>query len=542
MSRTQSVSELVHHFVLDNAIKRPDAPALIHSGQTLSYTRLGKAIEDCARGLLALGLAPSERVAVYLPKRPETIIALFGTAAAGGVFVPINPLLKPRQVGYILKNCNTRVLITTYDRINLLQDELTQCHDLRSLVIVDTPTPGIEESTQPPPLSWESFLSLGTRPGLGHRRIDSDMAAILYTSGSTGRPKGVVLSHRNLVTGARSVAQYLENNANDRLLAVLPLSFDAGFSQLTTAFSVGASIVLMEYLLPKDVIKSVIRERITGITAVPPLWVQLAPLTWPPEALESLRYIANTGGRMPKATTAALQRSLPKTKIFLMYGLTEAFRSTYLSPEEVNRRPDSIGKAIPNVEILIVREDGNPCAPGEPGELVHRGPLVAMGYWNDPEKTAKHFRPTPGQPPELPLPEIAVWSGDTVRMDEEGFLYFVGRRDEMIKTSGYRVSPTETEEVIYQTGLVAEVAVVGIPHPRLGQGIIAIVKPNSVGFNPEALLTACRAELPNFMVPLTVITYDTLPRNTNGKIDRRTLATEFDSLFKEWTAKSTTAT
>src|SRR5699024_7851110 len=165
-------------------------------------------------------------------------------------------------------------------------------------------------------------------------------------------------------------------------------------------------------------------------------------------ALESLRYIANTGGRMPKATTAALQRSLPKTKIFLMYGLTEAFRSTYLAPEEVNRRPDSIGKAIPNVEILIVGEDGHPCAPGEPGELVHRGPLVAMGYWNDPEKTAKHFRPTPGQPPELPLPEIAVWSGDTVRMDEEGFLYFVGRRDEMIKTSGYRVSPTETEEVI----------------------------------------------------------------------------------------------
>jgi acyl-CoA ligase (AMP-forming) (exosortase A-associated) len=526
------VSELVHYFVFDNATRYPDASALIHSGQTLSYAKLGEAAEACARGLLSLGLEPSERVAIYLPKRPETIITLFGTAAAGGVFVPINPLLKPRQVAYILQDCNARVLVTTCDRAELLRNELVECHDLRSLVIVDdVPVQTIEELTQPAVISWRSLISLGANQPLGHRRIDSDMAAILYTSGSTGRPKGVVLSHRNLVAGARSVAHYLENNSNDRLLAVLPLSFDAGFSQLTTAFSVGASVVLMEYLLPKDIIKSVIRERITGITAVPPLWVQLAPLTWPPEAVENLRYIANTGGRMPKAVTAALRRSLPQTKVFLMYGLTEAFRSTYLPPEEADRRPDSIGKAIPNVEILVVREDGNPCAPGEPGELVHRGPLVAMGYWNDPKKTAERFRPAPGQPSEIPLPEIAVWSGDTVRMDEEGFLYFIGRQDEMIKTSGYRVSPTEVEEILYGTGLVAEAAIVGAPHPKLGQGIVAVVKPNGADFNPEALLITCRAELPNFMVPLTVITRSTLPRNANGKIDRRALATEFESLF-----------
>ncbi|ADJ28618.1 acyl-CoA ligase (AMP-forming), exosortase A system-associated [Nitrosococcus watsonii] len=534
MSRIHSTNLLAHSLVLDNAFKRPDEPALIHGDQTLSYASLGSAVEACARGLLALGIAPSERIAVYLPKRPETVVTLFGAAAAGGVFVPINPLLKPRQVAYILRDCNVRVLITADNRTDLLQDELAECHDLRNLVIVDAPTQAAKNLTHPTAISWESLLSLGAgAPSLGHRRIDSDMAAILYTSGSTGRPKGVVLSHRNLVAGAQSVAQYLENNFNDRLLAVLPLSFDAGFSQLTTAFSTGASVVLMEYLLPKDVIKSIARHGITGITAVPPLWVQLASLAWPPEAVNTLRYIANTGGRMPKAATAALRRSLPQTKVFLMYGLTEAFRSTYLPPEEVDKRPDSIGKAIPNVEIQVARKDGSLCLPGEPGELVHRGALVAMGYWNDPKKTAERFRPAPGQLPELPLTEIAVWSGDTVRMDEDGFLYFIGRQDEMIKTSGYRVSPTEVEEVLYQTGFVAETAVVGIPHPKLGQGIVAIVKLDSADFNPEDLLVACRAELPNFMVPLTIIASDALPRNANGKIDRRALAAKFESLFKE---------
>ncbi|ADE15264.1 acyl-CoA ligase (AMP-forming), exosortase system type 1 associated [Nitrosococcus halophilus Nc 4] len=536
MSRTHSLNELVHHFVLDNAAKRPDATAVVHGRRILNYAHLGEAIEACGRGFLALGLAPSERVAVYLPKCPETVTALFGAAAAGGVFVPINPLLKPRQVAYILRDCNVRVLVTAGDRIDLLQNELAECHDLRSLVLIDPPAQGVEELAHLTIASWANLISLGANQPLGHRRIDSDMAAILYTSGSTGRPKGVVLSHRNLIAGAQSVAHYLGNNPNDRLLAILPLSFDAGFSQLTTAFSAGASVALMEYLLPKDVIKNVVRERITGITAVPPLWIQLAPLTWPPEAVDSLRYIANTGGRMPKAVTATLRRSLPQTKVFLMYGLTEAFRSTYLPPEEVDKRPDSIGKAIPNAEILVVREDGSLCAPGEPGELVHRGPLVAMGYWNAPEKTSERFRPAPGQPAELPLTEIAVWSGDTVRMDEEGFLYFVTRQDEMIKTSGYRVSPTEVEEVLYETGLISEVAVVGAPHPKLGQGIIAVVKPNQADFDPEHLLSACRAELPNFMVPLTVITSNALPRNTNGKIDRRALAAEFESLFKEQSA------
>jgi acyl-CoA ligase (AMP-forming) (exosortase A-associated) len=360
------------------------------------------------------------------------------------------------------------------------------------------------------------------------------MAAILYTSGSTGKPKGVVLSHRNLVAGAHCVADYLGNRADDRILAVLPFSFDYGLSQLTTAFVAGARTVLMDYLLPQDVVVTVARERITGLAAVPPMWVQLAALEWPAAAVDSLRYFTNSGGAMPRATLAALRRALPRTTPYLMYGLTEAFRSTYLPPEEIDRRPDSIGKAIPNAEIRVVREDGTPCAPGEPGELVHRGALVALGYWNDPVKTAERFRPVPGQNPGLPLPEVAVWSGDTVRMDDEGFLYFIGRKDDMIKTSGYRVSPTEVEEVLYGSGQLAEAAALGIPHPALGQAIVAVVKPLRDDFNENRLIAHCKQHLPNFMVPLQIITRLTdLPRNPNGKIDRKALVEELRNLFPE---------
>lgn len=363
------------------------------------------------------------------------------------------------------------------------------------------------------------------------------MAAILYTSGSTGHPKGVVLSHRNMVAGAKSVASYLENTSDDTLLAALPLSFDAGFSQLTTAFHTGARVVLLNYLLPRDLINALKRERVTGLTAVPPLYIQLSQMELPEEIAAHLRYFANTGGRMPAETLKRLRAMLPNTKPFLMYGLTEAFRATYLPPGEVDRRPDSIGKAIPNTEILVLRDDGTPCAPNEPGELVQRGPLVALGYWNDAEKTAERFKPLPmnvgGREPGLVLPEIAVFSGDTVRQDEDGFLYFVGRRDEMIKTSGYRVSPTEVEEVIYGTQLVGEVAAFGVEHPTLGHAIVVVATAKSgFGLEPHTLLTACRQRLPLYMLPAKVeIRAEPLPRNPNGKIDRKALCDEFVDLF-----------
>jgi acyl-CoA synthetase (AMP-forming)/AMP-acid ligase II len=291
--------------------------------------------------------------------------------------------------------------------------------------------------------------------------------------------------------------------------------------------------VLLNYLLPRDVLDALKKERVTGLTAVPPLWIQLAQLKWPDGVDEHLRYIANTGGRMPRETLAQLRRHLPRTKPFLMYGLTEAFRSTYLPPSEVDRRPDSIGKAIPNAEILVLREDGASCEPNEPGELVHRGALVGMGYWNDAEKTAERYRPlasgVAGREQGLVLPEIAVFSGDTVRMDEEGFLYFVGRRDEMIKTSGYRVSPTEVEEALYATRRVGEAAAFGIAHASLGQVIVVSVTPlPGESVDVDALLAQCRRDLPAYMVPAIVdVRSESLPRNPNGKINRRALAVEY---------------
>ena len=524
------MQDLIHYLPLQTAGRTPHKDALAYQGARLDYEALATQVLDCAAGLLRLGVGRAERIAVYLEKRPETVAAMFGAAAAGGVIVPINPVLKPDQVAYILKDCCVRILVTSVERLRLLAPALHECHDLHAVIIVG----GSAESVGGlPVVAWEDALSGSGKYG-PHRVIDTDMAAILYTSGSTGKPKGVVLSHRNMVAGARSVAQYLENHESDRILSALPLSFDAGFSQLTTAFHVGASVILINYLLPIDIIAAVARDQITGLTAVPPLWIQLAQLEWPVSAQDSLRYIANTGGRMPKATLDALRAALPKTLVYLMYGLTESFRSTFLPPAELDQRPDSIGKAIPNAEVLVVREDGTPCAPGEPGELVHRGSLVSLGYWNDPEKTAERFKPAPGQPEGLVMPEIAVWSGDTVRMDEEGFLYFVSRRDEMIKTSGYRVSPTEVEEVIYATGLVGEAAALGIAHPVLGQAIVVVVTArDGARLDVEEILVQCRQRLPAFMVPARVTVREgSLPRNPNGKIDRKLMAHEMRDLFE----------
>jgi acyl-CoA synthetase (AMP-forming)/AMP-acid ligase II len=235
---------------------------------------------------------------------------------------------------------------------------------------------------------------------------------------------------------------------------------------------------------------------------------------------------------MPTATLAKLRDKLPNTRVILQYGLTEAFRATYLPPEELDRRPTSMGKAIPNAEVMVVRDDGAPCAPGEPGELVQRGALVSLGYWNDPERTAHRFKPTPGQPAELPIPELSVWSGDTVVKDEEGFLYFVGRKDDMIKSSGYRISPTEVEEVIYATGLVSECAAIGVPHFELGQAVVIACHAEQPGEQTKtSILDACRQALPNYMVPAEILFHDALPRNPNGKIDRKQLVTELDGLF-----------
>jgi acyl-CoA ligase (AMP-forming) (exosortase A-associated) len=517
---------LLHELPRCGARRDETESALTHLDRTVSYEELLVTIERVATGLVDLGVGRGERVAIFLDKRLETVASAFGAANAGTVFVPVNPLLKPDQVAHILRDCNVRVLITSGARLEAIAHVLHDCPDLRHVVSIDDAHEGNDVAGVVP---WTSLVS--REHSRRHRVIDTDMVAILYTSGSTGPPKGVVLSHRNMVAGAQSVAGYLENRASDVILSALPLSFDAGFSQLTTAFLAGARVVLLNYLLPQDVVNAIRREHVTGLTAVPPLWIQLANFDFASEAVASLRYAANTGGHMPLETLRTLRARLPRTRFYLMYGLTEAFRSTYLPPSEVDRRPGSIGKAIPNAEILVLRPDGTPCAPDEPGELVHRGALVAMGYWNDPIKTAERYKPLPvgvgGREGGMMLPEIAVFSGDTVKMDEEGFLYFIGRDDEMIKTSGYRVSPTEVEEAVYATNLVEEAAAIGTEHAALGKTIAVIVTPVAGSIvDVDVLMAELRKRLPAYMVPTNIVVDDgPLPRNPNGKIDRKLLAT-----------------
>ena len=553
---------LLADLIAHAAERTPQAVALTSGVQTLDYAALAGAVQAVAAGLVQHGVQRGERVAVWLDKRPETVVLCFAAAAAGAVFVPVNPLLKPAQVAHILRDSGTCALLSTPERAVLLDGLWATLPALRRLILtaaahelqvpapapvtVPVPVPEPERSLPAVPvLHWAELLA--SAPRAGHRVIDSDMAAILYTSGSTGAPKGVVLSHRNLVVGATSVADYLDNRADDTLLAVLPLSFDAGFSQLTTAFHAGARVVLLNHLVPRDVLLALERDKVTGLTAVPPLYMQLAALDWPPAINDHLRYFATTGGRMPLDTLRAIRQRVPRARPFLMYGLTEAFRSTFLPPDEVDRRPDSIGRAIPNAEVLVLREDGSLCADNEPGELVHRGPLVGLGYWGDAEKTAQRYRPLPahlvgpaGQAGRvdgaaatagagLQLPEVAVFSGDTVRRDAEGFLYFVGRRDEMIKTSGYRVSPTEVEAVLQASGLVGECVAFGVDDAALGQSVHVVATPPAGGMTLDvpALLAVCRLQMPAYMVPAQIVAARTaLPRNPNGKLDRQQIVAD----------------
>ena len=371
-------------------------------------------------------------------------------------------------------------------------------------------------------MSCPNYFALTAHQGWRDWGIGKDLAAILYTSGSTGKPKGVMLSHEQVMAGSSIVSDYLGITSSDRIIGVLPLSFDAGLNQLMTAVQQGATYVPMTFTFAREIVKTLEREQITGMAGVPTLW---SLMTQPSSALSKqslphLRYITNTGGRMPQTVLNSLREALGKTQIFLMYGLTEAFRSTYLPPEELDRRPDSMGKAIPNTEILVVNEQGQPCKPGEVGELVHRGPTVSMGYWGQPELTARVLRPHPFIPAERGDSERVCYSGDLVKMDEDGFLYFVGRRDNMIKSSGFRISPTEVEEVLFQSGILREAAVIGIPDGTLGHVIKAYVAPrDGETVNPEALLLFCAERMPRYMVPKFIQVVASLPKTPSGKVD-----------------------
>ena len=497
-----SGSRPIDHLAL---VGERSAPALVLRDDVMTHAELERRVGRLAAELAAHGLSAGDRVATWAGKTVLACLMPLAAPRAGLIHVPVNPALKRAQVGHILRDSGARLLLTGAARAGTLTpgDLPGSCH------LIDD----------------GDFAARAAGAGTVLPPSDAapdTLAAILYTSGSTGRPKGVMLSHANLWLGADAVQQYTRLTGSDRVLAVLPLSFDYGQNQLLSAWKVGACVYPLDYLLPGEVIKAIVRHAITTLAGVPPLWVQLIEANWPEPARQSLRRITNSGGALTRRLVERLRALLPETDIYAMYGLTEAFRSTYLDPALIDARPDSIGSAIPHAEILVLRPDGSVTADGEPGELVHAGPLVAQGYWQDAERTAQRFRPAPAASRHGGM---AVWSGDTVVRDSDGLLSFVGRDDAMIKSAGNRISPTEVEEAAEATGLVAEAVAFGLADAMLGQAVVLVARPSANAIREggdvtDALARALKAELPGFMQPRHILMRDTLPRNPNGKLDR----------------------
>jgi acyl-CoA ligase (AMP-forming) (exosortase A-associated) len=480
-----------------------DAPALVLRGETLSWKGLRTRVAQLAGWLAEQVPEPGARVATWAAKGELTCLMPLAAARAGLVHVPINPLLKRAQVAHILADSGASLLIGTAAR-------------LATLEFADV-SKGCGVTGEDEALAGAGSCA-GPLPPSAHD--PNDLAALLYTSGSTGRPKGVMLSHANMWLGAVSVADYLGLREDDVTLAVLPLSFDYGQNQLLSTWYASGSVVPLDYLTPRDVIKTCARHDVTTLAAVPPLWVQLVEQDWPKDAVTPMRRLTNSGGALTVELVRKLRALFPGARLFPMYGLTEAFRSTYLDPSLVDSHPTSMGKAIPFAEILVIGDDGDVTAPDEEGELVHCGPLVAQGYWNDPARTAERFKPAPAA---SEYGGMAVWSGDRVRRDGEGLLYFVGRRDAMIKSAGNRISPQEIEEAAIASGLVAEAAAIGVSDERLGQAVHLIVRGSG---GDEALRAALKRDLPNFMQPQVIRWVERMPLNPNGKIDRTALQAE----------------
>lgn len=479
--------------------------AIRDGGQSTSYEELCDAAAATAAHLSSSGVQPGDRVAILLQRGADAAAAFFGILAAGAVAINVNESLRARQVEHVLSHSGARVLLTTAGTLEWLGRPL---ESTATTVLLDQPLPSVPFTPVP--------------------RIGLDPANIIYTSGSTGLPKGVLISHANLWAGARSVAAYTGLDHDDRIASLLPFSFDYGFNQLLTTLLVGATLVIERSPLAPVVARTLRDESITVLPCVPPLWLQLLATPSFRHPLPALRVMTNTGGRVPEEAVRALRAAHPQARLFLMYGLTEAFRSTYLPPDEVDRRPDSIGRAIPGAQIIVLTDDGREALPGEEGELVHRGPTVALGYWNDPEATAKVYRPNPLRPAGTPDVERVVYSGDIVRRDADGFLYYLGRRDRIIKTMGYRVSPDEVASVLYASKQILEAIITTEPDDARGNLIIAHIVLSEEG-SLDALKRYVGAELPRYMQPARIETHASLPRTSSGKHDTRALIAERES-------------
>jgi len=471
-------------------------PAIVERSHSTTYGELADRAGAIAAALRADGLAVDDRVGILLERGCDAAAAYFGVLAAGGIAVVINETLRPRQIEHILAHSGATRLLTGGDVIERQARPLQT--DARMLDLG-----AVGAAPAHPPVT----------------RLPTDVAQIIYTSGSTGQPKGVTVTHGNLLAATQTVVGYLGITAFDRIASLLPFSFVYGSSQLLCAVARGAALVVERSPLAQQMVETLRERDVTVVAAVPSLWLRLLGVgAFRGTPLPALRVMTNAGGHLARGAVAELRAAQPLARLFLMYGLTEVLRSTYLPPEELDRRPDSIGRAIEGAQVFVIREDGTAAAPGEVGELVHRGPTVALGYWKDAELTAKVFRPNPLQPAGTPDTERVVYSGDLVRRDEDGFLYFVGRKDRIIKTLGYRVGPDEVADVMHASGQVTEAIVVGEPDEQWGERIVAYVVLAPQGAR-DRLAAHCARELPRYMQPARIEIRDALPALPSGKPD-----------------------
>ena len=515
---------LVQHMLQQSASKKPDHEAFTDQDQRVLYAEAALKAEAFGNGLRQLGVTRGDRVGVQLLPGVDLPVCLLGACFAGAAFVPIHHGLFPEQVAHILRDCKASAFICDVERLSALQEHKTELEHLR-VALVNEEHHGTELPSLPNAATHRlQDLLAGTEQFESHctSSMGKDLAAILYTSGSTGRPKGVMLSHDNLIAGAEIVTEYLRIGTDERILAALPLSFDAGLNQMTTAILTGATTTMVNFRFGREVVRALVEEEITGLAGVPSLWNLLSRPSsgLGKQALPSLRYITNTGGAMPQNVLASLRQQLPDTEVFLMYGLTEAFRSTYLPPDQLDTRPTSMGKAIPNTELFVINEQGKQCEAEEVGELVHHGPTVSMGYWGHTQLTERVLRPHPNPQPGGSDPGPVCYSGDLVRRDAEGYLYFVGRRDNQIKSSGFRISPTEVEDVITKMPHISQAAVVGVPDEVLGQHLVAFVIPSERARIAAAdVIGHCSSMLPRHMVPKRIEIVASLPATSSGKVN-----------------------
>lgn len=514
---------LVQDFLQQNAEYLPDKIALICGDQRLTYAEMEARANRLANAMLDHGVKRGDRVVIFLNNSVETVVSIFATLKAGGVFVVVNPTTKLDKLVYILNNCSATALVAELRNFSFVSAVIERAHTLKFCILCDSHTAKVKIDTgtiygHVPMLDFDdlSWTYQDQRPP--QVNIDLDLACLIYTSGTTGEPKGVMSDHSNVVFAASSIIEYLGNMEDDIVINTLPLSFDYGLYQLLMVFKFGGTLVLeRSFAYPAAILKIMEQEHVTGFPGVPTTFSLLLNMDLEPYDLSSLRYITNTAAALPPSHIQQLREKFSWATLYSMYGLTETKRTLYLPPDQLDKRPDSVGIPIPGTEAWIEDENGNQLDAGEIGELVVRGRHVMRGYWQNPEATSERYRPgnTPG--------ERICYTGDLFRMDEEGYFYFVSRKDDVIKSRGEKVAPKEVENILYGIEGVIEAAVVGTPDPVLGQAIKAILVLDGVEMTEAEVLAHCRANLEDYMVPKYIEFSDQLPKTTSGKIKKRDL-------------------